>query len=195
MNCRTAGEDFYFLQHLFRTAGVAPVKGTVVHPSPRPSHRVPFGTGRSVSRWLGGDDGAITFYRPECFRILGQWLELAQTGLDAPAGELLAGARQVSPHLAEYLEDGRFAETWQGLSRNHPVPHRRLAAFHGWFDGLKTMKLIHHLSARGLPRCSPEEALPGLLLMAGAEPVAGNGAQLDLMLQREEEDAGYALSP
>jgi hypothetical protein len=195
MNTRTAGEDFYFLQHVSRTAGIAPVTGTVVYPSPRPSHRVPFGTGRSVSRWLGGDDGAITFYHPDCFRILGSWLELVRTGLDTPAGELMAGAREISPHLAGYLEDGRFAEVWQGLRRNHPVPHRLLAAFHGWFDGLRTMKLIHHLSARELPRCSPAEALPGLLLMAEADPVAGIGAQLALLRRMDEGDGGCALSP
>jgi hypothetical protein len=195
MNTRTAGEDFYFLQHVSRTAGIAPVTGTVVYPSPRPSHRVPFGTGRSVSRWLGGDDGAITFYQPECFRILGSWLELVRTGLDTPAGDLMAGAREISPHLAEYLEDGRFAEAWQGLRRNHPDPHRLLAAFHGWFDGLRTMKLIHHLSARELPRCTPAEALPGLLLMAGAKPVAGIGAQLALLRRMDEGDGGCALSP
>ncbi len=195
MNTRTAGEDFYFLQHISKTFGIAPVQGTAVHPSPRPSHRVPFGTGRSVSRWLGGDDGAITFYRPDCFRILGQWLELVQTGLDTPAGELMAGAQEISPHLAEYLEDGRFEATWQGLHRNHPVPKRLLAAFHGWFDGLRTMKLIHHLSAQEFPRCGPEEALPGLLRLAGEEPVAGTTAQLALLRMMEEGDGCKALSP
>ncbi|HEY6008810.1 MAG TPA: glycosyltransferase family 2 protein, partial [Geobacteraceae bacterium] len=47
MNRRVAGEDFYFLQQLHRTVGVAPLTGTVVFPSARSSHRVPFGTGRS----------------------------------------------------------------------------------------------------------------------------------------------------
>lgn len=186
MNSRAAGEDFYFLQQLSRTAGVSRVRGTTVHPSPRPSHRVPFGTGRSVSRWLGGDGEAITFYRPDCFRILGGWLELVAKGLDSPAGEIMAGARNISPHLAEYLESVRFPETWQGLRRNHPVRDRLRTAFHGWFDGLRTMKLVHHLSARGLARCGPEEALPGLLLMAGAGPAEGVGAQLELLRRLEQ---------
>jgi hypothetical protein len=192
MNCRLAGEDFYFLQHLSRTAGVAQVKGTMVYPSPRPSHRVPFGTGRSVSRWLAGDDGAITFYRPECFRILGSWLEFVQMSLDCTAGEIMTGARGISLHLAEYLEDGCFSEIWAGLRRNHPASERLLTGFHGWFDGLKTMKLVHHLAARRFPRCEPDEALPGLLRMAGARagtgPVAGVGTQLALLRRMEEMD-------
>lgn len=194
MNTRAAGEDFYFLQQISRTSGVAGVKGTTVHPSPRPSNRVPFGTGRSVSRWLAGDGSAITFYRPECFRILGSWLELAKTGHGIPPAEIMTDARGISPHLAEYLEEARFPEAWAGLRRNHPVPERFLAAFHGWFDGLKTMKLIHHLSARGLSRCEPEEALPGLLLMAGVVPVEGVDGQLAL-LRRMEEAAWHERQP
>ncbi len=186
MNTRTAGEDFYFLQHISKTGGVAQVRGTTVYPSPRPSHRVPFGTGRSVSRWLAGDEGAITFYRPECFGILGKWLELVRHELESSAEEIIADARGISPHLAGYLEETRFPGAWEGLHGNHPVPTRLLTAFHGWFDGLKTMKLIHHLSAHALPRCEPEESIPRLLLLAGAEPAAKVGAQLALLRRMDE---------
>jgi hypothetical protein len=187
MNTRSAGEDFYFLQQLSRTAGVARVNGTTVHPSPRPSHRVPFGTGRSVSRWLGGDGSAITFYQPDCFRILGRWLTLVSDRLDAPPAELLTGAREISGQLAQYLEALHFPAVWTGLCRNNPSPQQRLPSFHVWFDGLKTMKLIHHLSAHGLPRCEPEESLPSLLRIAGAGPAEGVGAQLGLLRQMEAE--------
>ena len=70
MNSRSAGEDFYFLQQLARTVGVEQLTGTVVHPSARPSHRVPFGTGRSVSRMQAGGEGEQLFYHPACFRVL-----------------------------------------------------------------------------------------------------------------------------
>ena len=197
MNTRTAGEDFYFLQHLYRTVGVARVHGTTVYPSPRRSHRVPFGTGRSVSRWLDGDAEAITFYRPECFALLGDWLTLVAQGTALTSAELIQAAQAASPHLAEYLGLVRFTETWDGLRRNNPDPDRFTAAFHGWFDGLKTMKLIHHLSARGLPRCQPEEALPPLLRQAGVVPAAGTAAQLSLLrhMEQEEEPPGCPLLP
>ena len=39
MNRRLAGEDFYFLQQVHKTSGVAPLAGTIVHPSPRSSQR------------------------------------------------------------------------------------------------------------------------------------------------------------
>jgi hypothetical protein len=188
MNMRTAGEDFYFCQQLARTSGFATVSGTTVHPSPRPSHRVPFGTGRSVSRWLDGDDGAITFYQPECFSILRDWLDLVAGNAQSDAEALMAGAERISPLLAAYMSDVSFPDTWRGLRRNHPLPGRLAAAFHGWFDGLKTMKLIHHLSAHGYPRTEPEQALPGLLRLAGALPAAGVSEQLEQLWQLEAEN-------
>lgn len=188
MNTRAAGEDFYFLQHLSRTSGVAPVRGTVVHPSPRPSHRVPFGTGRTVSRSLAGDAAAITFYRPECFLILAQWLSMAGKSLESSPDEILREAETISAHLADYLADIRFPETWDGLRRNHRTPDRLLRGFHGWFDGLRTMKLIHHLSAKEFPRCGPGESVPGLLRMAGEEPLEDPGAQLELLRRMEDPD-------
>jgi hypothetical protein len=181
MNTRSAGEDFYFLQQLHRTAGVGQLCGTTVHPSPRPSHRVPFGTGRAVSRTLLGDAAAITFYRPECFRILGAWLALATGSLERGGGAILAEAAAISPHLAEYLEGTGFAGVWERLRHNHREAASLIAAFHGWFDGLKTMKLIHHLSAGPYARCDPTETISPLLEQAGAARVAGVPEQLALL--------------
>ncbi len=181
MNRRSAAEDFYFLQQLYRTAGIDQVRGTTVHPAARPSHRVPFGTGRAIGRALAGDSPAIGFYHPECFVQLGEWLQLVGNNPDYGGDRLLTAARDVSSHLAEYLENEGFNPAWAGLQRNNRSAHGLLSAFHGWFDGLRTMKLIHHLAAGPLPRCTPENALPPLLERAGLEPVAGTGNQLELL--------------
>jgi glycosyl transferase family 2 len=181
MNSRSAGEDFYFLQQLQRTAGVARVSGTVVFPSARASHRVPFGTGRSVSRALAGDEAAICFYRPECFRVLGDWLALVAQQVELGGTGLCAASRGISAELCGYLESAGFAAAWENLRSNNKSPQTLLTAFHGWFDGLRTMKLIHYLSAGAYPRCGPEAAVPELLLRAGAEPVEGICAQLRLL--------------
>jgi hypothetical protein len=181
MNRRPAAEDFYFLQQLHRTAGVEQLRGTLVHPSPRPSHRVPFGTGRSISRTLWEDPGAVMFYQPECFRILGDWLKTATGSPDRKAVAMLAEAAAVSPYLAGYLEGAGFTGVWESLRKNHREAKALRSAFHGWFDGLKTMKLIHHLSAATFSRCEPEEALPPLLEWARLERVTGVAGQLALL--------------
>ena len=186
MNNRVAGEDFYFLQQLRRTSGVVPVRGTVVFPSARPSHRVPFGTGRSIARTLAGDPAAVTFYRSECFAILGDWLTLVERNPGSDSATLLAGAMAVSPRLGSYLEGISFAGIWERLRRHHPRPDALSSAFHGWFDALRTMKLIHHLSADPFPRCEPEEALPPLLLRAGL-PADDGAPRAWLKLLRREQ--------
>ncbi|MBT0664484.1 hypothetical protein KI809_09250 [Geobacter pelophilus] len=180
MNSRRAGEDFYFLQQLKKTVGIAMVCGTTVYPSPRPSHRVPFGTGRSVSKALAGDHDSITFYRAECFALLREWLSLATGCLEAPGETIITAAKSISPMLAQYLEREGFMGSWERICRGKKTNEALLAAFHEWFDALRTMKLIHHFSET-LLRCGPEEAVPELLAMAGLEPVTGVKAQLELL--------------
>jgi hypothetical protein len=181
MNLHVAGEDFYFLQQLAKTGGVAQVKGTVVYPSARPSHRVPFGTGRSMSRLLGKEEGAVLFYQKDCYQILGEWLTLIAQNLQSGGEEIRAWAEKISPHLGEYLDSIGFVSVWDKLRKNFPDPSNRTAAFHAWFDGLKTMKLIHHLSAGPLPRSEPENVVRGVLEWAGLEPLQGIDAQLTLL--------------
>ncbi len=186
MNTRVAAEDFYFLQHLKKTSGVSRVAGTCVHPSARASHRVPFGTGRSVSRMLSGEHGAVLFYHIDCFRILSAWLSLAESSLHATGARIRDDAREISPCLGDYLDSARFPETWEKLQRNAAGQDALRTAFHEWFDGLRTMKLVHLLSDGPLPRGNPEELLPPCLGWAGLSPIASPEEQLALLRSIQE---------
>lgn len=181
MNRRLAGEDFYFLQQLAKTTGVEAVKGTVVYPSGRCSHRVPFGTGRSMSKLLAGERDAVLFYRPECFKILNRWLDMVSARTEAEGNELLSQAGALSPFLASYLESVRFGKVWSRLKQNHRRREAVLKAFNEWFDALKTMKLIHHLCDGPYPRTEPQEAVPQLLQWAGLPAVTGVEKQLSIL--------------
>jgi len=189
MNARCAGEDFYFLQQLKRTSGIAQVSGTVVHPAARSSHRVPFGTGKSISRILELGEESQSFYRADCFRILGEWLGAVEAGTALSGAELLAASAQLDPELAFYLEQARFAPVWDRLAENSGGPEALKVAFHGWFDALKTVRLIHHLSL-SYPRCGADAALPDLLRSCGASEVRGELAQLKLL--REMQNGAHS---
>ena len=181
MNFRAAGEDFYFLQNLAKTGGIAQVKGTVVYPSARASHRVPFGTGRSISKLLGHEKTAVLFYQKDCFQVLRDWLTLMAQNLESEGEDIQAEAERISAHLAEYLNSIRFITVWDKLRKNFRERSMLMSAFHVWFDGLKTMKLIHYLSAGPLPRSAAERVMPGFLQWAGLEPVEGIDHQLNLL--------------
>ncbi|MBI2355495.1 MAG: hypothetical protein HYV06_10820 [Deltaproteobacteria bacterium] len=167
MNRRLAGEDFYFLQQLHKGGGVAPLTGTMVHPSPRASRRVPFGTGRSVGEMLAEGRGRLLFYRPELFAILEEWLAIVAGSDGADGDELLRRAERISPHLHEYLQQAAFREAWANLQRHNRDRKRLMTAFHGWFDAFRTMRLLHYMTDAAHPRIRPEEAVAPLLKLAG----------------------------
>jgi hypothetical protein len=189
MKVRAAGEDFYFLEHLAKEGGVSKVNGTVVYPSARSSHRVPFGTGRSMSRLLADDEGAVLFYQAKCFQVLKEWLDLVHRSLDSDADSIQERAEKISCYLANYLTLIKFNIYWMKLRNNFTSRPLLRKGFHAWFDGLKTMKLIHHLSAGPFPRQEPEQAVPGLFRWAALEPVEGLEGQLSLLRERQIGEA------
>lgn len=181
MNRRQAGEDFYFLQQVFKTSGVAELSGTLVHPSPRASDRVPFGTGRSVGDMLADGQGRLLFYQPVVFSIVGEWLACVQDHVEKDGISLVQLAGGISPVLREFLEQAAFPAAWDNLRRQNADVTKLLLVFHSWFDAFRTMRLIHELSDKAYPRIAPEKAVAPLFEHAGlvsADTVVG---QLELL--------------
>lgn len=192
MNRRQAGEDFYFLQQVAKIAGVRRVKGTVVYPSARASDRTPFGTGRSVAQLAGEGCPAKLYYDPRCYAVLGRWLQLMAEAGSLDGAQLLERAAAIDPALEEFLVREGLPAVLPGLRRNHGDSQRLLAALHGWFDGLKTVRLVHHLTDRRWPRQVATEALPPLLLLAGLEAENHPETQLRLLRGRQiSADCGF----
>jgi len=179
MNRRLAGEDFYFLQQVHKVAGVAPLTGTAVHPSPRSSHRVPFGTGRAVGDMLTLGGERLLFYQPVLFEILGEWLSCVGDHGGADGAELTCRAGGISPHLARFLEQAGFSAAWDNLVRHNPDESRLMTAFHGWFDAFRTMRLLHYLSDNVWPRVPPEQAVGPLLERVGRDVPLDVGGMLE----------------
>ncbi len=181
MNRRLAGEDFYFLQQIHKTAGVAPLSGTVVHPSPRSSRRVPFGTGRAVGDMLAEGDQRLLFYQPQLFAILGKWLKTVAEHDGAEGSILLLRAEDISPDLCSYLRQAGFAAAWDNLRRHNSGREKLMDAFHGWLDAFRTMRLMHHLTDSAWPRIAPEAAVPPLLEQTGHQPPETAAEMLELL--------------
>lgn len=181
MNRRLAGEDFYFLQQLHKTSRVTPLTGTVVHPSPRSSHRVPFGTGRAVGDMLNEGEQRLLFYQPVVFSIVGEWLACVAENPAADVSVLLNSAADISPVLHDVLEQAGFRDSWENLKKNNREGAKLTAAFHGWFDAFRTMRLVHELSDRAYHRIAPEAAVAPLLERAGQVSPDTVGGQLELL--------------
>jgi hypothetical protein len=167
MNRREAGEDFYFLQQLAKTGPVDRLTETVVRPAARASHRVPFGTGRRVLRHIEASEDEYLLYHPASYDILRAWLAAATANLHAPAAVVLAQAREIAEELAVFLKAQGFEEAWTRLQANQRQPEQLRRQFHRWFDGFRTLKLIHHLRDTVYPRQEMFSAVNGLLARVG----------------------------
>jgi hypothetical protein len=190
MNRRQAGEDFYFLQQLEKTGTVGHITDTTVHPSARASARTPFGTGRRVSSFPRQGDEAHLVYHPESYAILRRWLNVVKDGLGDDGGQLLAAARAIEPELTRFLKDQEFSRVWTRLQENTSNDDTLHAQFHRWFDGLRTLKLIHHLREHGYPEQNMLDSIVRLLEAVGlpwdgstpVDPIDALGSQ-DSLLQ------------
>jgi hypothetical protein len=191
MNRRQAGEDFYFLQGLAKTAGVARVAGTTVHPSPRRSERVPFGTGRAMNALLDQEERAVLFYRPECYQLLREWLTMAREGCRRHDPALPHRAISLSSHLAAFFDSQGFGSAWERLLVQNRTPERLTKAFHDWFDAFRTMKLFHSLADGPYSRAEPLDLLSRFPVAWGASSLSPTDR---LTFLRRQQNADEAVS-
>ncbi len=165
MNRREAAEDFYFLNKLAKIGSIGLINTTRVYPSARPSNRVPFGTGQRVIRFLEGAQDEYMLYNPEVFLVLKKWLQLMPSCLAKDAGEILNLAEKIHPLLEGFLRVNNFNVIWHRLTKNSKSSDSLYRQFLFWFDGFKTLKLIHYLTENGVSRIEMFTALTRLLRM------------------------------
>jgi len=178
MNRRCGGEDFYFLQQLAKITAVNLVSGTVVHPSSRFSQRVPFGTGRVVQQQVDSDTIPFHFVPVAGFKILKQWLDLIRCHVDSSADQISRHSLDISTDLNQFLLELGFSPVWKKLQKNHSSREQRLAAFHCWFDALRTRQLLTRIGDESL---SVERLVAVLLEWGGYGEIEGEPAQLRLL--------------
>jgi len=135
MNRRQAGEDFYFLHKLIPLGGFTELNSTAVYPSPRPSDRVPFGTGRAVSDWLQRP-GTRT-YPLQAFDDLRVFLESVPS--------LKSSVPQAMPEsIRTFLAQQNFEQALAEIRNHTATPPAFTKRFFRWFDGFRAMKFVHH---------------------------------------------------
>jgi hypothetical protein len=178
MNRREAGEDFYFLNKLAKLSGIGHICDTTVYPSARASHRVPFGTGQRVLRFLEGRRNEYLLYHPDVFAVLGRWLALMPAVTDCEMEFILDGAADIHPRLRFFLEENRFHEAWPRIRWNHRHADDLSRHFHAWFDGFRTLKLVHDLTEKAFPPVNMFSAVKDLLrAMNDREPLEISGQE------------------
>lgn len=159
MNKRKAAEDFYFLEKLSKIYQIDNIISAVVYPSDRKSWRVPFGTGQRVTRFLARSHDEYLLFNPEVFEILKSWLEVFRLEKLITSEQYLKAAIKIHGELYYFLIKNQFEEQWNKILSNAKSSKQLNLQKKLWFDGFKTLKLIHHLRDTSFPQVNMFDAL------------------------------------
>ncbi len=164
MNKRKAGEDFYFLHKFTILDKLSELHHTCIFPSPRPSDKVPFGTGKSIQQWLDSSRIHYQTYHPAVFedlRMMFQWVNDIHDFLDERSSLPLPNT------MISYLEVTNAIEDWKEIKNNTKSRSSFIHRWWKWWDGLKVLKYVHFAMTHTYPKKNIIEA--GLQLITWAE--------------------------
>jgi hypothetical protein len=168
MNKLKAAEDFYFLEKLSKITEIHTIRNTCVYPSPRPSFRVPFGTGQRVSRFLSKVRNEYLIYDPQSFIVLKHWLELLDSLTKLNLSTILSESKSINLHLYKFLEENNFVFFWEKICVQNPSKQQMAKQKKFWFDAFRTLKLIHYLRDNAYPLTNVFDAIDKMLEISGA---------------------------
>ena len=154
MNRRQGGEDFYFIQKIAQRGNFSECNTTCVHPSPRPSDRVPFGTGPVVRRLTACEELLVT-YDSHPFVMLKELFERIKQP------EKLTGSWPEP--LRSFLEEQDFSGALEEIQSNSASSSAFRKRFWRWFNMFRIMKFLHYARERGYPDIPVGDAAAELL--------------------------------
>jgi len=187
MNKKKAAEDFYFLQKVAKNYEINKIVRAKVYPSSRHSWRVPFGTGKSVSRFLSKSRNEFLLNNLIVFDVLKEWLMLFNDKNNNDTKYMVDEAGKINKELKAFLIQRKFPEQWDRILKNSKKSKQLQYQKQNWFDGFKTFKLIHHLRDTSFPEINMFDAVDQLFSKTGTNIIKNrNGKSIPgLDVQRE----------
>jgi len=165
MNKRKAGEDFYFLEKLAKITSIHQINTTTVYPSSRISLRVPFGTGKRISKFLQSAENEYYLYHPESFHILKKWLDVFHSKNIMDENYYLKEAEKIHIRLKEFLNKNSFDKAMKNIFKNSKNDEQIQKQKLYWFDAFRTLKLIHYLRDTNFYMINMFDAIDRLMKM------------------------------
>ena len=193
MNKRKGGEDFYFLQKVIPLGNYREVNTTCVYPSPRPSERVPFGTGPVIKKFIDGRISEIETYHPgsfiplmELFSDIKRWYRISPVKIDEKMNKL--------PEFIREFAGEEFPEKILEINANSSAHDRFIKRFYQWFNMFKVFKFLNFVHKKHFSRVPVRIAAAEFLESTGRGSFR-NKDTAELLkyfrkLQREGEERG-----
>lgn len=155
---RQAGEDFYLLNKLAKLGRIHTARSSPITIRARSSLRVPFGTGRATHDIARNID-AYRIYAPRIFDLLKAWVAALGALDDALPARAYGAVYERASETLDPLDLDRLSQALLTIDApkalSEAAAHSSLARVrrkwaHDWFDGFRTLKLVHALRDTGL---------------------------------------------
>ncbi len=158
MNRRKAGEDFYFLHKFISIGTFSEIKTTAVIPSPRPSHRVPFGTGKAINKMLESENDVYKTYAPESFVPLKNFIKAVPDFYNNTEDELNIFLAEQPEALQLFLGENDFVKHTLECQKHSANASNFEKRFFKWFNAFIVLKYVHFARDIRFPEIPVEEA-------------------------------------
>ena len=162
MNKRKAGEDFYFIHKFIPLGNFADITDTKVIPSPRQSHRVPFGTGRAVNEILEKQTTYMT-YHPQIFDDLRPWSLVIPSLFSIKKNKVEDLIKTMPKSVQSFLLENDFQSKLTEIQSNTTNLKTFKQRYYRWFSAFMMMKYVHFSRDHFYPNIPIEEAARWLL--------------------------------
>ena len=190
---RQAAEDFYLLNKLSKLRPLARLRGVPLQIRSRVSSRVPFGTGAETTKLSRG--GILELYHPDCFAAVQEVVFGLRRLSESPSMSEASLVARLSPPVQEFLESHGAPRAWQRVTEHAPNPAMRLHRLHDWFDGFRTLKLIHHVRDQMAPAVPWRDAIRLAPFMDHVEDDGACLSKARTELLRQEQALSLLVGP
>ncbi len=175
MNRRQAGEDFYFIQKLVPAGGYFSLNSTVVYPSPRPSFRVPFGTGASIARLAESGEPLLLTYSILAFHELKVFFRMAEDYFDYGPKEFGLFYNLLPSGIRSFIGEQELAGKLVEIKNNTSGLQSFRKRFFGWFNMFRTVKYLNHVHSAVFEKKPVPGAAIELLRDRGINSISQSG--------------------
>ncbi len=154
MNRRKAGEDFYFLHKFIELGRVENLTSTTVVPSPRISHRVPFGTGKAIGEIIASKENYST-YNFKSFEILKAFFEQIPNFWE----EQKINDSIFPKEIIEFVRKENLEQKLKEIAQNTNSKKAFITRFFRWFNAFQLMKFLHFARDHYYPNITINKAI------------------------------------
>lgn len=151
MNKKQAGEDFYFLHKIFPLGQCYEINSTCVYPSPRPSNRVPFGTGPMVECIANSNEEFLS-YDLRAFTDLKKFFQVVDQLYKLPTNELAEILYQLPLSIVDFLSNHDIHSALEEINDNSSSLKTFKKRFFDWFNAFRILKYLNATSEKFYPK-------------------------------------------